>query len=122
VAVAPVAQHRVAENPVQQQAGLSLLSPADAAADGAGVEAAPTADDAPAATGVPAQFELVPDATDLLGDPEDCRPAPSLDEQVRALLAHIDAAFSGRFPRHPKPDVGWWDALRTMTHNLKTTV
>lgn len=119
VAVSPVAQVLVAENQHQQQAGFSLLSPVDAAADDAGAEAVAAANDAPAQS-VP--FDLEPDATDLLGDPEACQPEPPLEDKVRALLAHIDAAFSGRFPRHPKPDAAWWDKLAAMTSNLKTEV
>lgn len=112
------AQAGVAENPLQQQAGLLLLSPADAAAeDGAGDEAVAPADDSPAA---PA-FDLTPDATDLLGDAA-TQTTQTTEQAARALLDHIAEAFTGRFPSDPKPGRAWFITLKTLASNLNDTL
>lgn len=86
--VAPVAQDRVAENPVQQQAGI-VPAPVDAAAEGAGVEAAPTAVDTPAASGVAAQVE--PPA---IGNPPFTAPAAVVAIQPVTTLADCRAVLA----------------------------
>ena len=112
------AQAGVAENPHQQQAGLSVLSPADAAADGgAGAEVVAAADDAPAA---PA-FALTPEPTDLLGDTATI-PEQTTEQAARALLDHIAEAFPGRFPSDPKPGRAWFSTLNTLACNLNDTI
>lgn len=48
-------------------------------------------------------------------------PEPAADH-LTALLAHIDEAFSGRFPAHPKPSAEWWGTLRRLTDEARESV
>jgi hypothetical protein len=49
-------------------------------------------------------------------------PEPSAADALSALLAHIDEAFAGRFPAHPKPSPEWWGTLRRLTDEARETV
>jgi len=112
VGASPVAQDRVAENPVQQQTGVSHVPPADAAAEGAGVEAGGTADEAPAAASVIGNppFEAIkPAATraecqavlaDALALCDEMICKPPTKKQVVVLMARVAALRDrGGLPR-----------------------
>lgn len=106
----PKAQDGVAENPVQQQP--DVVAGEAAAEHGAGADLVPpgvSQECAPAAT---ASAPTKP-AVDF-AEPEPADP-------IRALLEHIDTAFTGRFPSHPKPEQSWWATLRTLRNNVATT-
>jgi hypothetical protein len=40
------------------------------------------------------------------------------EDVTGALLAHIDRAFRGRFPSHPKPSREWWDELAKLASGV----
>ncbi len=47
---------------------------------------------------------------------------PAEPDQLAALLAHIDEAFAGKFPSHPKPSPEWWGTLRRLTDEAREFV
>lgn len=137
----PKARDGVAENPVQQQP--DVVAGEAAAEHGAGADLVPpgvSQECAPAATAfvmvvhsddsksvmdeLSAPADAPADTPLLRGElgSIDCgirivsEPEPA--DPIRALLDHIDAAFTGRFPSHPKPDQSWWATLRTLRNNV----
>ena len=47
---------------------------------------------------------------------------PAAPDHLTALLAHIDEAFAGKFPSHPKPSPEWWGTLRRLADEAREFV
>jgi putative phage-type endonuclease len=112
---ARVASETIAKELLQDECrgmSIALSSKPDAAMHAReAVKAIATADEAASSTHHLHRFEAHGS-----GEPVD---EPDIETEVLAMLIHIEQAFAGRFPNHPKPDAAWWGALREGTARLK---
>ncbi len=114
-ATARVASETIAKELLQDECrgmSIALSSKPDAAMHAReAVKAIATADEATSSPHHLHRFEAHGS-----GEPVD---EPGIETEVLAMLIHIEQAFAGRFPNHPKPDAAWWGALREGTARLK---